>query len=110
MKPPADDAPTRRPSNGPFYTAIAALILPAGQLLAIFLGMPINTTTVLSIIIPDVAFATLLIAMSLGWIFLSYGRLQRAPARVMPTAILLGLTMVELFIIVLICSEVPMSR
>jgi hypothetical protein len=110
MNPVAENEDRPHPSNGPFYTAIAAAVLPAAQLLAIALGMPINTPTVLSIIIPDVTIAALVLAVSLGWIFISIGRLHRQPARVLPTVIILGVTMVELFVIVVICSQVPMSR
>jgi hypothetical protein len=98
------------PSKGPFYTAIASAVFPAAQLIAMAVGMPINTPTVLSIIIPDVTIATLLISISLGWIFVSIGRLHRQPARVVATVIILGVTMIELFVIVMICGQVPMTR
>ena len=45
-----------------------------------------------------------------AWVFISIGRLHRQPARIVATVIILGVTMIELFVIVMICGQVPMTR
>jgi hypothetical protein len=53
---------------------------------------------VLSVVLPAMTTATTLIAVSMGWIFVSIGRSKRKPRWVAGTAILIAITMLELLV------------
>jgi hypothetical protein len=93
------------PSHGPLITAIASAIVPGLQLLALFLGLKINMTTVLAIIVPAVTLAMILVAVAIAWIFVLIGRLHRQPAKIMATSIFIGITMVEVMVIIGLAAE-----
>lgn len=98
-----------RESPGPLFTAIVAAAVAALQIAAIFLGLNITMTTVLSFIIPAVALSAILIALSMAWIFILIGRQHRRPAMLPATIVVLGVTMVELLVIIVICGKAGSS-
>jgi hypothetical protein len=79
--------------------------VPGLQLLALFLGLKINITTVLAIIVPAVTLAMILVAAAIAWIFVLIGRLHRKPAKILATAIFIGITMVEVMVIIGLAAE-----
>jgi hypothetical protein len=100
----------RTPSAGPLYTAILSAVVAAGQLVALFMGMRIDMTMVLAVIVPAVVLAVVLVAVSMGWIFVLIGRLHRNPAKLPVTVAVLGITLVEVGVIIVICAQASPSR
>ena len=103
--PTPPDYPTAPTSLGPLYAAIGSAVVAGGLLIVMLTKLTINFTTVLSIVIPAVTLATLLLALSLGWIFILIGRLKRQPAKLPATFVLMGITMIELLGIILVAAE-----
>ena len=81
---------------GPFITAVLSTLLAAGLLIALKVGMTLTLITAFSVLIPGMTFAAMLIAISMGWIFVSIGRYHRQPRWIAGTAVFITLTMIEL--------------
>ena len=93
-----------RPHLGPFYTSVAGAAVAALLLLALACGMPMIMITVLAIIIPGMVVSTTLLAVSMGWIFILFGRTKRTPKWMKGVGIMIVLTMAELFTLTYISS------
>jgi hypothetical protein len=88
-----------RPSRGPFISAALSTALASGLLIAIEAGWHLTLVTSLAVFIPGMTFATLLIAVSMGWIFVAFGRYHQKPKWVWGCAILITITMLELLVL-----------
>jgi hypothetical protein len=59
-------------------------------------GMRLTLVNVLAVLIPGMTMSTMMIAVSMGWIFLSIGRLKQWPSHLKWTWIIIAITMLEL--------------
>jgi hypothetical protein len=97
LPPPDQQMPgPSRPSLGPFNTAVLSTLISGGVLIALAAGMKISLVTAFSVIIPGMTFSATLIAVSMGWIFISLGRYKVQPRWVAGAAAFITLTMIEL--------------
>jgi hypothetical protein len=87
------------PSRGPFISAALSTAIASGLLIAIEVGWHLTLVTALAVFIPGMTFATLLIAVSMGWIFVAFGRYHRKPKWVWGCGILITITMLELLVL-----------
>jgi hypothetical protein len=87
------------PSLGPFITAASSTALATGLLIALKTGWTLTLVSSLAVFIPGMTFATLLIAFSMGWIFVAIGRYRQKPRWVPGTAIMITITMLELLVL-----------
>jgi hypothetical protein len=83
---------------GPFVTAALSTGLSSALLIVFYFGFKLTMLSVLSVVIPAMTVATTLVAVSMGWIFVSIGRSKRQPRWVLGTGILIAITMVELLV------------
>ena len=99
--------PPRAPGgNGPFITSlIAAIICTAAFLTGLLLGMKLSLTILFTIIIPAVTLAVLLIASSMGWVFLMVGRSNLQPRRLPAAIVMIFIAMAELLAIIVISGR-----
>jgi hypothetical protein len=95
-----DDATgkSQPPPIGPFVCAALSTAIGSALLVTLFAGMKLTLISVLSVVIPMITGATMLIAISMGWIFVSIGRSKRQPRWVLGTAILIAITMLQLLV------------
>ena len=87
------------PSSGPFITAALSTALASGLLIALKSGWTLTLVSSLAVFIPGMTFATLLIAFSMGWIFVAIGRYKQKPRWMPGTAIMITITMLELLVL-----------
>jgi predicted lipid-binding transport protein (Tim44 family) len=107
LMPNAPVIPDPRPRAGPFYTAVVSSVIGGAVLAALLLGMPMNMTTVLTIVLPGMTTATTLIAVAMGWIFIMVGRTRQTPKWVGGTAVMIVITMAEMFALTYLTSLAP---
>ena len=88
-----------------FISRVDCCLSTTVLLVVMLTRLTINFMTVLSVVIPAVTVAALLLAVSLGWIFILIGRLKRQPAKLPATVVLMGITMIELLAIILVAAE-----
>jgi hypothetical protein len=93
-----------RPHAGPFYVSVASTAIPAILLVALACGMPMTMVTVLTIIIPAMIVATVLLSVAMGWIFIMFGRTKQTPRWILGVGIMIAITMLELFAVTYISS------
>src|SRR5580658_3999628 len=87
---------TGRGSWGPIVCAVLAAGIAGAMLIALAAGMAIRWNAVLFVLVPGAFVATALIALAMGWIFMSFGRLHRRPAAMAGTVIAMALGIAEL--------------
>jgi len=87
------------PSRGPFITAALSTAIATGLLIALKAGWHLTLVTALAFFIPGMTFATLLIAVSMGWIFVAFGRYHQKPKWIWGCCILIAITMLELLVL-----------
>ncbi len=87
--------PPRR-SFGPFISAGLSTAFATGLLIALKAGLKLTIITTLAVLIPGMTFATMAIAISMGWIFVALGRYKTQPRWVWGAAILMLVTMLEM--------------
>jgi len=92
------DKPPQPPPIGPFVTAALSTLITSALLVVMHFGPKLTMVYVLSVIIPAMTTATMMIAIAMGWIFVSIGRSKRQPRWVMGTGILIAITMLELLV------------
>jgi hypothetical protein len=95
-------APT--PTSGPFYSAIGSTIPATALLVIVQSGMRLTLMNVLAVLIPGMTLSTLLIAVSMAWIFVSIGRLKQWPSHLKGTWIVISVTMLELLWLTMIAD------
>jgi hypothetical protein len=83
-------------SRGPVVCAVLAGGIGGGVLIALLAGMPIRWVTVLGVLVPGASVATALIAVTMGWIFMAFGRQHRRPAGMAGAVAAMALAIVEL--------------
>jgi hypothetical protein len=86
------------PPRGPFVCAALSTAIGTALLIIMYHGLKLTLISVLSVVIPMITTATRLIAVSMGWIFVSIGRSKRQPRWVLGTAILIAITMLQLLV------------
>jgi hypothetical protein len=96
---PDIDMPTPPPPLGPFITAALSTLLSTAVWIAFGLFVKLTMVTALAFLIPGMTVATMLIAVSMGWIFISLGRSKIQPRWVAGTAVLITITMLELLVL-----------
>ena len=89
-------------SRGPAVCAVVAAGIGGAMLVALVAGLPIRINVVLAVLVPGAATAAGLIAMAMGWIFLSYGRHHRRPAAMSTAVVGMGLAIVELLALIFV--------
>jgi|SRR5208282_218345 len=94
MSEPSANSP--QPSLGPFVIAALSTVLASGLWIALQAGLQLTLVTSLAVLIPVMSFSTILIAWSMGWIFVAYGRHKRTTRWVGGTWIMISLTILEL--------------
>ncbi len=93
------DSPPQNPPRqpiGPFVTAVVSLIISLVELGILLGGMKLTLVSVLAVVIPGMTISTTLIAVSMGWIFISIGRSKRQPRWVVGTGVLIAINMLVL--------------
>ena len=83
---------------GPFNCAAISTALSSALLIILFDGLTLTLVTVLSVVIPLMSVATTLVAVSMGWAFVSVGRYKCKPRWVLGMGILIAITMLELLL------------
>ncbi len=104
---PYDSPAATPPSYGAFVTGLAGAALSALTLAAVPFGFPFSMRTmspVLYVYIPSMIVSFMLAGTSMGWIFVSFGRTKRYPRWLAATAVLIVLTILELFALTYISS------
>lgn len=86
------------PPIGPFVTAALSTFISLALLIVLRVGPKLTMVYVLSVVIPAMTAATTLVAVSMGWIFVSIGRSKRQPRWVMGSGILIAVTMLALLV------------
>jgi hypothetical protein len=103
-----DESPAQLPPPiGPFATAALSTALSVALLVVMRAGLKISLMSVLWIIIPTLTVATMLIAVSMAWIFVSIGRNKRQPRWVAGTAVLIAITMIAILIATYVTESQP---
>jgi hypothetical protein len=87
------------PSRGPFISAALSTAIATGLFIALKAGWKLTLVTALAVFIPGMTFATLAIAISMGWIFVAIGRYHQQPRWVWGCGILITITMLELLVL-----------
>ena len=90
---------------GPFATSLIAMLVPAGIFIAFALGLQIDLSIVLWVLVPAMALAMLMVAVSMAWIFILIGRLKRQPRWMPGTVIANGIAMIEMLVIVILTTR-----
>jgi hypothetical protein len=93
------DMPTPAPPLGPFITAALSTLLSTVVWIVFGFFLKLTMVTALAVLIPGMTCATMLIAVSMGWIFVSIGRSKIQPRWVAGTAVLITITMLELLVL-----------
>jgi hypothetical protein len=83
---------------GPFVTAALSTVLSSGLIGVMYGGLKLTLKSVAFGVIPVMTVATMLVAVSMGWIFISIGRSKLQPRWVAGTAVLITITMLELLV------------
>jgi hypothetical protein len=86
------------PPIGPFVTAALSTFISSVLLVVLKVGPRLTMVYVLSVVIPAMTIATTLVAVSMGWIFVSIGRSKRQPRWVLGSGILIAVTMLALLV------------
>lgn len=89
-------------SRGPVVCAVLAAGIGGGVLIALLAGMPIRWATVLGVLVPGAVLAAGLIAVAMGWIFISIGREHRRPAGMAGAVAAMALAIVELLTLIFV--------
>jgi hypothetical protein len=90
---------------GPFASAVLGAMIPASLLIALATGLQIQLPVVLWMIVPGMSLAVLLVAISMGWMFILIGRLKRQPRWIPATMLALGVAMLELLTLVILIGR-----
>ena len=72
----------------------------AAMLIALAAGMPIRWNAVMFVLVPGAFAATALIALAMGWIFMSFGRMHRRPAGMAGAVVAMALAILELLTLI----------
>lgn len=88
--------PLPTPTSGPFYSAIVSMLFATAILIVVQAGMRLTLVNVMAVLIPGMTLSTMMIAVSMGWVFVSIGRLKQWPRHLKWTWIIIGITMLEL--------------
>jgi hypothetical protein len=91
--------PKNPPSRGPFICAALSTAFATGLLIALKIGLKLTMFTTLAVLIPGMTFATLAIAVSMGWAFVAMGRYKQQARWMLGTGILITITMLELLVL-----------
>jgi hypothetical protein len=96
--PMPDDLPPLppTPTSGPFYSAILSMLFATLVLVIVQAGLRLTLVNVLAVLIPGMTLSTMMVAVSMGWIFVSIGRLKQWPRYLKATWIIIAITMLEL--------------
>lgn len=92
----------RSTSNGPIVFAAMGVLFPLVLLSMLALRLHIDLTTEMWIFVPGAALAALAVSISMGWIFIEFGRQRRRPKQLPLTMTLLGLGVLMTLAIILI--------
>ncbi len=103
MNPTSQPVKQNPPSPGPFFTAVAAAVLSAVLLIALLAISRLTIDVVLIVVVPAATIADLLVAVSMGWIFILAGRFHRRPAWFAGTIVAIAVTMLMMLGIILLC-------
>src|ERR1700722_4491340 len=85
-----------RGSRGPVVCAILSAGIGGAMLIALAAGMPIRWSAVLFVLVPGAGAGGGLIALTMGWIFMSFGRLHRRPVGMAGAVVAMAIAIVEL--------------
>ena len=72
------------------------MLFATALLIIVQAGLRLTLVNVLAVLIPGMTLATLMVAIAMGWIFVSIGRLKQWPRYLKATWILIAITMLEL--------------
>jgi hypothetical protein len=86
------DSPPR-PPFGPFICAVISTLLAAALLIAVQAGMPLTMKICFAVFVPGMTFSATAIAVSMGWMFVSFGRYKIKPRWVGGCALFIAITM-----------------
>ena len=89
-----------RGSRGPIVCAVLAAGIGGGMLIAMGAGMQMGWRAVMFVLVPGAFVAAGLIAVAMGWIFMSFGRLHRRPAGMAGAVIAMGVAILELLTLI----------
>jgi hypothetical protein len=70
------------------------------MLIALAAGMPIRWSAVMFVLVPGAFLAAGLIALAMGWIFMSFGRMHRRPAGMAGAVVAMALAILELLTLI----------
>ena len=88
------------PSWGPFVTAAVGTVVAAAMCVIVYTGLlPMTMNTVPFVIIPVMIVSFTLAGASMGWMFLLFGRFGRRTRWLWPAGILIGVIILELFVL-----------
>jgi hypothetical protein len=90
---------------GPLGAAIVAAIVPAGLLIALAAGLKFDMMMVLTIMVPGMSLAALMVSVSIGWIFILIGRLHRKPLWMGGIVFANLIAMLELLVLLILSSR-----
>ena len=91
---------TRQGSWGPIVCAVLAAGIGAAMLIAMGAGMQMGWRAVMFVLVPGAFLAAGLIALAMGWMFMSFGRLHRRPAGMAGAVIAMALAILELLTLI----------
>jgi len=83
-------------SRGPVVCAVLAAGIAGAMLIALAAGLPIGWHAVMFVLVPGASVAAGLIALAMGWIFMSFGRMHQRPAAMAGAVIAMALAIAEL--------------
>jgi len=91
---------TGRGSWGPIVCAVLAAGIGGAMLIAMGAGMQMGWRAVMFVLVPGAFLAAGLIALAMGWMFMSFGRLHRRPAGMAGAVIAMALAILELLTLI----------